>query len=511
MHGYRANIEVFCCSLAAGFALSACAGGGSEGVGGSVVNDAAKNGIAVLPAVSGRGTSPRDVRRAVSQPTCSSGGMGIFVGGGSANVAGASDAAVVAGQTNDACSANSFVGAGDTNGIDGSSESAAIVAGEFNAVTTGAYSAIVGGGSNSVNGGYAFIGGGASNSLAAEYGVIAGGDLNKGSGELGFIGSGNANTLEPGGAYGVLVGGFSNTIDGQYGFIGAGSTNVVTGEYGVLNGGYNNKASGEFSAVGGGESNQAPGQYAAIPGGQLNRANGQGSFAAGMGSNANDNGDFVWSDDPSGGGVTPITVTGNNEFLARARGGVTFYTSANLASGVTLAPGSGTWSSLSDRNVKTGILPVSDDDILAKVAALPISEWSYTTERGVRHVGPMAQDFYAAFNVGEDDRHITSIDEDGVALAAIKALAVRTTESEAALTGRLAQKDAQIRSLRAELRAKDAVLQRRAERPSRPSEGAAPGSPVDLPVRYPDGKPAETADALTLAARRSAGKSTELI
>ena len=101
---------------------------------------------------------------------------------------------------------------------------------------------------------------------------------------------------------------------------------------------------------------------------------------------------------------------------------MTFYTSANLASGVSLAPGSGTWSSLSDRNVKSGIVPVSDDDILARVATLPISEWSYTTERGVRHVGPMAQDFFAAFNVGEDNRHITSIDEDGVALAAIKAL-----------------------------------------------------------------------------------------
>jgi hypothetical protein len=37
----------------------------------------------------------------------------------------------------------------------------------------------------------------------------------------------------------------------------------------------------------------------------------------------------------------------------------------------------------------------------------------------------MAQDFYAAFRVGEDDRHITSIDEDGVALAAIKALAAQ--------------------------------------------------------------------------------------
>ena len=60
--------------------------------------------------------------------------------------------------------------------------------------------------------------------------------------------------------------------------------------------------------------------------------------------------------------------------------------------------------------------------MLDKVSNLPISEWSYVSEHGVRHVGPMAQDFYAAFNVGEDDRHITSIDEDGVALAAIKAL-----------------------------------------------------------------------------------------
>ena len=51
-----------------------------------------------------------------------------------------------------------------------------------------------------------------------------------------------------------------------------------------------------------------------------------------------------------------------------------------------------------------------------------MSEWGYGSERGVRHVGPMAQDFYAAFGVGEDDRHITSIDEHGVALAAIKAL-----------------------------------------------------------------------------------------
>ncbi len=67
-------------------------------------------------------------------------------------------------------------------------------------------------------------------------------------------------------------------------------------------------------------------------------------------------------------------------------------------------------------------MPVDDTSILAKLSTLPIDAWQYKTERGVRHLGPMAQDFYAAFGAGEDDRHITSIDEDGVALAAIEAL-----------------------------------------------------------------------------------------
>jgi len=119
--------------------------------------------------------------------------------------------------------------------------------------------------------------------------------------------------------------------------------------------------------------------------------------------------------------------------------------------GVTLLAGSGSWSNLSDRNAKSAIVPVSDDDILAKVSSLPISEWSYTTERGVRHVGPMAQDFYAAFNVGEDDRHITSIDEDGVALAAIKALNARVERRDALLDAKLAAKDARIDALQRQM------------------------------------------------------------
>jgi len=101
---------------------------------------------------------------------------------------------------------------------------------------------------------------------------------------------------------------------------------------------------------------------------------------------------------------------------------VTLYSNETLTSGVRLAPGSGAWDNLSDRNAKTDFAALDEDAILAKVASLPVGEWRYKSESGVRHVGPMAQDFYATFGVGDDDHHIASIDEDGVALAAIKAL-----------------------------------------------------------------------------------------
>jgi hypothetical protein len=57
------------------------------------------------------------------------------------------------------------------------------------------------------------------------------------------------------------------------------------------------------------------------------------------------------------------------------------------------------------------------------VLALEISSWSYLWDHSeVRHIGPMAQDFYAAFGLGVDDRHIHPADGNGVALAAIQAL-----------------------------------------------------------------------------------------
>jgi len=68
----------------------------------------------------------------------------------------------------------------------------------------------------------------------------------------------------------------------------------------------------------------------------------------------------------------------------------------------------------SDRNVKEGFEAVDRHSVLAAVAALPIERWSYKGEP-VRHLGPMAQDFAAAFGLGADDRHIFPLDAAGVA------------------------------------------------------------------------------------------------
>jgi hypothetical protein len=82
----------------------------------------------------------------------------------------------------------------------------------------------------------------------------------------------------------------------------------------------------------------------------------------------------------------------------------------------------------SDRNIKAGFEPMDPKTILEKVAALPITRWHYTNDTATPHVGPMAQDFHAAFGLGTDDKHIATVDADGVALAAIQGLNQKLTD-----------------------------------------------------------------------------------
>jgi hypothetical protein len=77
----------------------------------------------------------------------------------------------------------------------------------------------------------------------------------------------------------------------------------------------------------------------------------------------------------------------------------------------------------SDRNQKENFVIVAPLQVLDKVATMPIETWNYQTQPdSIRHIGPMAQDFHAAFGVGENDKSIAIVDASGVALAAIQGL-----------------------------------------------------------------------------------------
>ena len=86
----------------------------------------------------------------------------------------------------------------------------------------------------------------------------------------------------------------------------------------------------------------------------------------------------------------------------------------------------------SDVNEKRDIAVVDGREVLTQLAGLPVSTWRYKDEETeARHLGPMAQDFHAAFGLGEDELHIAPSDMAGVALAAIKALQQTVQEKDA--------------------------------------------------------------------------------
>jgi len=88
----------------------------------------------------------------------------------------------------------------------------------------------------------------------------------------------------------------------------------------------------------------------------------------------------------------------------------------------------------SDRNAKENFAPVSPRDVLDKVAAMPITRWNFKGDATTPHIGPMAQDFYSAFSLGTDDKHIATVDADGVALAAIQGLNQKVEQKETEIT-----------------------------------------------------------------------------
>jgi hypothetical protein len=114
----------------------------------------------------------------------------------------------------------------------------------------------------------------------------------------------------------------------------------------------------------------------------------------------------------------------------------------------------GTYNNTSDRDAKENFSPVNASDILEKVVALPISRWNYRHDAATPHLGPVAQDFHAAFGVGPDDKHIATVDADGVALAAIQGLNQKVEEQRVELK----QKETEITKLQQRLEALEKII-----------------------------------------------------
>jgi hypothetical protein len=163
--------------------------------------------------------------------------------------------------------------------------------------------------------------------------------------------------------------------------------------------------------------------------------------------------------------LADIYSSSKDQFIVRANGGiwlgaVTTDFTPTIGSGVFISTSTGgylssggAWTDASDRDLKENFTPMDGQEVLVRLAELPVTTWNYKAQDpSVRHVGPTAQDFYAAFGLGEDERHIASLDANGVALAAIKALYVQNPalESEnATLQQRLEDLEARMEALEA--------------------------------------------------------------
>ena len=345
------------------------------------------------------------------------------VGGGWSNSASGYISTIAGGQHNSASTERATIGGGAHNTADGS------------------YATISGGRFNTAGDGRSTVGGGESNASDGWYSTVAGGRHNVARGNSASVGGGYDNHATA--DYATIGGGArsdpfddtsGNRVTDNYGTIGGGGNNQAGDDagstedamYATISGGRSNTAGKRYASVGGGDANAASGQYATVPGGQSNTAQGNYSLAAGYQANALHDSAFVWSDSST---YVEYSSDADHQFRARASGGVYFHSNPFASAGVYLAPGGTSWQAASDRTIKENYAPADGEDILVRLASLPISTWNLKSQDpSIRHIGPVAQDFYAAFGFGESEMAINMEDSGGVALTAIQTLYYRFQE-----------------------------------------------------------------------------------
>jgi trimeric autotransporter adhesin len=388
---------------------------------------------------------------------------------------------------------NIVTGTGAT--IGGGGSSAATCGPDGNATcanqTDSTFATIGGGGGNSIVAPAGVVGGGNGNSVSGSNATVGGGIGNYASGLNATISGGIKNSAT--GTQATASGGL-NTASG-FASTASGNSNTASGAGSTTSGGFGNSAFGFYAMASGGSFNCAGADNSWAGGTRAMTRPGDevsdGNCGVGNSGDANgDEGSFVWADTSAANFVS----TGPNQFLVRAAGGVMFNTNAPPGSSddmvigarsavnggdadsdvvwlsrsskqgtiyladstggfivnlpnitassnrLTVAGGTGgnaslsnggTWTNASSRSYKEGFAAVDPQAILAKVAALPITTWTYKQSAEGSHMGPMAEDFKASFGLAGDGRSIGTVDADGVALAAIQGLNQKLEQAQA--------------------------------------------------------------------------------
>jgi hypothetical protein len=342
---------------------------------------------------------------------------------------------------------------------------------------------------------FATVGGGRDNTASGGNSTVGGGTYNAAIGVGSTVGGGDENTASGGGS--TVGGGTLNTASGVASTVGGGIDNTASGSRSTVGGGERNCAGGSFSWAGGFRAKVRP---AGDPG--SGPCSGLAPYPGGDGHQ----GTFVWADSQA----ADFVSTGPDQFLIRADGGLLFNTNTRVSNfddvvfrarqnsgdadidlrlvtrngkrmwmwvsdssgtlfitpqnlnagadrlivtggtgGEAFLTNGGAWTNASSRSFKEGFAAVDTLDVLNRLLALPITTWQYIGSSEGLHMGPVAEDFKAAFGLAGDGKTIATVDADGVALAAIQGLNAKLEAENAALRAESAELRARLQRLEA--------------------------------------------------------------